>query len=191
MQVYPESDQSVAAHYARAYAWHRSGFPEAAMAETTKLVALGPADPYFLELDGQILLESGKVDAAIPVLRRAVAQAPREPMIMTLLGHALVTSEDPALAGEAETLLKRAVALDRENPFTWYQLGVIYDRRGDKPRAALASAERFSLEGNAPGAAANARMARAGLAAGTPDYIRADDIYLVAGDALDKKKKRR
>ena len=114
-----------------------------------------------------------------------------EPMIITLLGHALVTSEDPKLQAEAEPLLRKAVSLDRENPFTWYQLGVIYDRRGDKPRAALAAAERFSLEGNAMGAMMNARLARAGLPAGTPDSIRADDIMLVAGDALEQQKRKK
>ena len=191
MQKYPEGTNTAAALYARAYAWHRSGYPQQAMAEAAKLVALAPADPYYLELEGQILLESGKVDESLPVLRRAVERAPLEPMIITLLGHALVTSEDAKLQAEAEPLLRKAVSLDRENPFTWYQLGVIYDRRGDKPRAALAAAERFSLEGNAMGAMMNARVARAGLPAGTPDLIRADDIMLVAGDALEQRKRRK
>ena len=191
MQKYPEGTNTAAALYARAYAWHRSGYPQQAMAEAAKLVALAPADPYYLELEGQILLESGKVDESLPVLRRAVERAPLEPMIITLLGHALVTSEDAKLQAEAEPLLRKAVSLDRENPFTWYQLGVIYDRRGDKPRAALAAAERFSLEGNAMGAMMNARVARAGLPAGTPDFIRADDIMLVAGDALEQRKRRK
>ena len=173
MQLYPESDQSAPAHYARAYAWHRSGYPEQANAEAAKLVALSPHDPYFLELQGQVLLESGHVAESVPVLRDAVAHAPREPMIMTLLGHALVQSDDPALTNEAEPLLRRAVALDRENPFTWYQLGVIYDRRGDKARAALAAAERYTLEGNAPGAAYHARLALDRLPRGTPDFIQA------------------
>ncbi|WP_156256548.1 M48 family metalloprotease [Sandarakinorhabdus oryzae] len=191
MQTYPEGTNTAAALYARAYAWHRSGHPELAMAEAAKLVALSPNDPYYLELEGQILLESGKVPESLPVLRRAVERAPFEPMIMTLLGHALVTSEDATLQAEAEPLLRKAVSLDRENPFTWYQLGVIYDRRGDKARAALAAAERFSLEGNAMGAMMNARLARAGLPAGTPDFIRADDIMLVAGDALEQQKRKK
>lgn len=191
MQKYPESQSTPAALYARAYAWHRSGYPEQAMMEAARLVAQRPDDPYFLELQGQILLESGKVDEAIPVLRRAAERAPFEPMILTLLGHALVTSEAPQLQAEAEPLLRKSVSLDRENPFTWYQLGVIYDRRGDKPRAALAAAERFSLEGNAMGAMMNARMARAGLPAGSPDFIRADDIMLVAGDALEQQKRKK
>lgn len=191
MQRYPEGTNTPAALYARAYAWHRSGYPDQAMNAAAQLAALNPDDPYFLELQGQILLESGKVAESLPVLRRAVARAPNEPMIITLLGHALVTSEDPKLQAEAEPLLKKAVTLDRENPFTWYQLGVIYDRRGDKPRAALAAAERFSLEGNAMGAMMNARMARAGLPPGTPDFIRADDITLVAGDALELQKRKK
>lgn len=191
MQRYPEGTNSAAAHYARAYAWHRSGYPDQAMAEAARLVALSPNDPYFLELEGQILLESGKVAESLPVLRRAVANAPNEPMILTLLGHALVTSEDPKLQAEAEPLLKKSVSLDRENPFTWYQLGVIYDRRGDKARAALAAAERFSLEDNAMGAMMNARIARAGLPAGTADFIRADDIMLVASEELDQQKRKK
>lgn len=190
-QLYPESDGSIAGHYARAYAWHRSGYPDQADREAAALVARAPDDPYFLELQGQILLESGKVEDAIPVLRRAVAHAGDQPLILTLLGHALIATERPAELAEAEPLLRRAVARDRENPFAWYELGVIYDRRGDAPRAALASAERFTLEGNAGGAAMNARLALAGLPRNSPDWIRADDIALVADDALAKQKKRR
>ncbi len=191
MQLYPESDQSVPAHYARAYAWHRSAYGDLATGEVDKLLKTAPGDAYFLELKGQILLESGKIADAVPVLRLAVKNAPNEPLIMTLLGHALISTETKADFAEAEPLLKRAIARDRENPFAWYQLGVIYDRKGDEPHAALAAAERYSLEGNAKGAAANARTALAGLPKGTPDWIRAEDISLVAKDELGNKKRRR
>jgi len=191
LQLYPESDKSVPAHYARAYAWHHSAYAVQAAAEADALLRTAPADPYFLELKGQILLENGKVAEAVPLLRAAVSNAPNEPLIMTLLGHALISTENPVDFAEAEPLLKNALARDRENPFAWYQLGVIYDRKGGAPRAALAAAERYSLENNARGAAANARLALAGLPPGTPDWIRAEDISLVAGDELGKKKRRR
>ncbi|WP_439533397.1 M48 family metalloprotease [Polymorphobacter sp.] len=193
MQLYPESDTSIPAHYARAYAWHRSAYVDQALKEADYLLAKSPNDPYFLELKGQILLESGRADDAVPVLRAAVANAPDEPLIMTLLGHALISTEKPDLYAEAEPLLKKAIARDRENPFAWYQLGVIYDRTGDEPRAALASAERLSMQGNPAGAAHNARIALNGLPRGTPDWIRADDIALAAADDLEKngKKKKR
>ena len=57
---YPESDQSVPAHYARAYAYHLGGYPDKADAEADALLATDPHDPFFLELKGQILLEGGK-----------------------------------------------------------------------------------------------------------------------------------
>jgi len=193
MRLYPESDTSIPAHYARAYAYHRSAYVDAAVRETDALLAKAPDDPYFLELKGQILLESGRVDDAIPTLRRAVENAPDEPLIMTLLGHALIAAENEVHFAEAEALLRRAIQKDRSNPFAWYQLGVIYDRTGDKPRAALASAERLSLQGNVQGAMMNARLAMNGLPKGSPDWIRADDIALAAADDFDRmnRKKRR
>ena len=59
MTTYPPSDTSVPARYARAYAYHRSGYPEQAAVETAALVKAQPDDPYFLELQGQVMLEAG------------------------------------------------------------------------------------------------------------------------------------
>ena len=56
---YPESDQTVPAHYARAYAYHLGAYPDKALSEAEALLKTNPHDPYFLELKGQILLESG------------------------------------------------------------------------------------------------------------------------------------
>lgn len=189
LQIYPETDLSDPAHYARAYAWHRAAYPERALYEIDTLVRAHPRDPYYLELKGQILLESGRPAEAVPVLRQAVAAAPTEPLIATLLGHALIATENPANLAEAKPLLRTAIARDADNPFAWYQLGIIYDREGDRPRAALAMAEQASLSGNEQVAGMNARVALAGLPQGSPDWIRAQDIALVAAGA-DKKKKR-
>ena len=51
---------SIPARYARAYACHRTAHPDEAMAEVDSLLAAAPHDPYFLELKGQVLLESGQ-----------------------------------------------------------------------------------------------------------------------------------
>lgn len=190
-RVYPESDSSEGARYARAYAWHRSAYADAAAREIDALLKGRPNDPYFLELKGQILLEGGKPADAVPILRRAVAAAPDQPLIATQLGHALVSTEDPKDFAEAEVLLRKAIAQDRENPFAWYNLGVIFDRKGDEPRAALAQAESANLSGDARSAAAKARFARAQLPKGTRDWLRADDIAEVAANELADKKRRR
>ncbi len=194
MRSYPESDQSVPAHYARAYAWHKSAYPQKALDEVNALTKANPHDPYFLELRGQVLLESGRPAEAIAPLREAVRLTNSEPLIATLLGHALIATEDDSHFPEAEQVLRASVAKDRENPFAWYQLGVVYEHRGDTARAALATAERYSLEGNQPLALRNAEMAMQGIEKGTSDYLRAQDIAMAARAEMeknDKKKKKK
>jgi predicted Zn-dependent protease len=192
LRKYPESNTTIPARYARAYAWHKSAYPQKALAEVEALLAADPDDPYFLELEGQVLLESGRPKEAIPPLRKAVSQSRAQPLISATLGHALIATEDPANYAEAERVLKTAVALDNQNPFAWYQLGIVYANKGDQARAALASAERYSLEGGqAALALRNAEMAMQGLPQGSPDWIRAQDISMVARAEVERERKRR
>ncbi|MGC4250403.1 MAG: M48 family metalloprotease [Sphingobium sp.] len=187
---YPESDQTIPAHYARAYAWHKSAYPQKALAEADTLLGAMPHDPYFLELKGQILLESGRPKEAIAPLREAV-KLTNQPLIATLLGHALIATEDDANFAEAEQVLRNAVARDRENPFAWYQLGVVYERRGDSARAALATAERYSMTGQDGLAMRSADAAMQGLKPGTVDYLRAQDIAMTSRAAVEQKRKKK
>ena len=191
LRDYPLSDISVPARYARAYAWHRSAYPEKALEEADALLKAVPGDPYFYELKGQILLESGRAAEALPLLREAVAKTNSQPLIASLFGHALIATEDERNFKEAERVLKSSVAKDNDNPFAWYQLGVVFDRNGDAPRAAMASAERYHLEGRPKLALANAELAARTLPQGTPDWIRAQDIVLVSKTAVNEEKRKR
>ena len=187
---YPESDPSVPAHYARAYAYHMSSYPDKALAETDALLQTNPHDPFFLELKGQVLLESGKPAEAIAPLREAAERSGDMPLIAAMLGHALVATEDRKNFLEAKQVLKAAVGRDNQNPFAWYQLGIIYDREGDPARAALATAERNNLEDNPKLALVSAETAMKGIPTGTPDWLRAQDIAMVSKAELAKKDKR-
>src|SRR3954471_9517468 len=187
---YPESDKSIPAHYARAYAYHMGGYPDKAISEVNALLAIDPHDAFFLELEGQVLLETGKPKEAIAPLREATQRSGDMPLIAAMLGHALVATEDPKYFTEAKQVLKTAVARDNQDPFAWYQLGIIYDREGDEARAQLATAERSNLEGNPKLAYASAQMAMKGIASGTPDWLRAQDIAMVSRAELVKKDKR-
>lgn len=191
LQVYPETDTSVPARYARAYAFHKEAFLDKAMAETDALLAKAPDDPYFLELKGQILLEAGKPGDALPSLRRATQLSDNQPLIATTFGHALIASESAANLPEAEKVLKNAVDRDRENPFAWYQLGVVYGQRGDIPRAKLASAEQQVMQLQYGAALQSAETAEAGLPTGSPDWLRAQDIAMQARAAIERDRKRR
>ena len=188
---YPEHDKSVPAHYARAYAYHVGGYPRKALAEADALLAAAPEDPYFLELKGQVLLESGRPADAIAPLRDATDRSGNSPLIASMLGHALIATEQAQNFPEAKRVLRAAIGRDNENPFAWYQLGIIYDREGDTARAALATAERNSLEGKPRLALRSAQLAMKGIPAGTPDYLRAQDIAMVSQAEIKKDRKKR
>jgi predicted Zn-dependent protease len=182
---YPVTDNSVPARYARAYAWHKSAYPDKAVAEADALLAKTPNDPYIQELKGQILLESGKPNEALPMLRNAVQSTSYNPLIAALFGHALIATENPANFAEAKSVLRTAIQRDNQNPFAWYQLGTIYAHEGDQARAMLSTAERYNLEGAAVPALTNARTAMRGLPKGSSDWIRAQDIVLVSQTSID------
>jgi predicted Zn-dependent protease len=188
---YPESDKTIPATYARAYAWHKAAYPAKALAEADALVARNPEDPYFLELQGQILLESGRPADALQALRKASELTGNQPLIAGVFGHALIATEDKGNLAEAEKVLKSAVAKDNRNPFAWYQLGVVYEAKGDEPRAALASAERYLMEGAPQLALPNAATAMAGLPEYSQDWIRAQDVKLVAEAQVAKLRDKR
>lgn len=190
LRQYPASDTSVPAHYARAYAWHKSARSDRALEEVNALVSSNANDPYFLELQGQVLLESGRPAEALAPLRRATEISRSEPLIATTFGHALIATEDSSHFAEAEDVLRAAVNRDNDNPFAWYQLGVIYSQRGDEARASLASAESMALTGRYGPALVNAERAVASLPVQSPDWIRAQDIALVARSSLDEERRR-
>ena len=191
MVLYPESKKSVPARYARAYAWHKSAYPDKALAEADSLLAEAPTDPYFHELKGQILLESGRPNEALESLRQSVKYAPDQPLISALLGHALISTERADHYEEAKRVLRAAIGRDNSNPFAWYQLGIVYDREGDPGRAALATAERYNLQGEPRLALVNAEQALKTVPTGTPDWLRAQDIAMVSRTEVEKKKKNR
>jgi predicted Zn-dependent protease len=191
LNKYPESDQSIYAHYARAYAWHKAGYPDKADAETRALIKLKPDDPYFLEIRGQILLEAGQPADALAALKEATELTRYSPLIATTYGHALIATEDRANYPEAIRVLKIATNKDDDNPFGWYQLGTAYELTGDTARASLAAAEQASLTGQTARAVMSARTAMANLPPNSSDWIRAQDIAMTGQNELDQKKRRR
>ena len=88
-------------------------------------------------------------------------------------------------------MLRGAIARDRATPVARYQPGVVDEQRGHTPRAALASAERFSMIGQDSMALRSADAAMQGLKPGTVDYLRAQDIAMVSRAAVEQKRKKR
>ena len=191
LQRFPETRTDIPARYARAYAYHKNALVEQALVEADALIAQDPYDPYFLELKGQVLLESGEPAEALAPLRKATELTLSEPLIASMFGHALIATEDETHFVEAERVLRAAVARDRYNPFAWYQLGVVYAAKGDMPRARLASAEQQVMTRRYDLAIRSAQFAEASLPEGSADWIRAQDIGLQARAELERLKERR
>src|SRR5690606_13083081 len=97
---YPISDNSLPARYAHAIVAYRTGNPAAAQKQIDGLIKAAPNNPYFYELKGQAYLETGRPDAAVAPLRKAVALAPNANIIKVLLAQALVAGNTPAIADE-------------------------------------------------------------------------------------------
>ena len=184
---YPETDRSLPALYARAIATYRKSGMNAAAPLLDALIAAKPDWPYFYELKGQFLLESGNPAAAVPPLREAVRLGPNEPLIRVMLGQALLGTNDRKLVDEAITNLRTALAREDSSAMGYRQLAAAYARKAEAAQAVgakklfmaqaeLASAEAYFYEGQLKLAKHQAKRAKAGFIDGTPNWIKADDI---------------
>ncbi|CAN1520959.1 COG4783 Putative Zn-dependent protease, contains TPR repeats [Rhabdaerophilaceae bacterium] len=174
---YPAHDQTKAARYARAIIEYRFGRPDSAIRLIDALIAGEPNNPYFLELKGQALLEGGRPNEAIPALRRAVALAPGQALIRTMLGHALVAADNPRFNDEAIRELTNATSRDSENYEGFRYLALAYARKGDEGNASLASARGALIGGQEEEARRLARRSMTLLPENSPGYRAAKDIF--------------
>jgi predicted Zn-dependent protease len=173
---YPLNDHSLAARYARAIATYRRSDLKRALVEIDGLIQAQPGNPYFHELKGQALLESGRAADAVAPLRRAVQLAPSPGLIQIMLAQALISGGDAKQADEAVHLLRTAIVHEPEASNAYAQLAMAYGKKGDLAHADLASAEAAFYRGDFPAATMLATRAKTKLPVGSPAWVRADDI---------------
>jgi predicted Zn-dependent protease len=162
--------------YERAIALHRLPAPEQAVQAAERLIAMRPSDPFYHELKGQILLESGNAAAAVPSYREAVRLAPGEPLLKAGLGRALLQLGTPPANAEALAILEAARRDDLADATALRDLATAYERAGNRGMATLATAERYALNGETESALGMAHRAAAILPEGSPGWLRAQDI---------------
>jgi predicted Zn-dependent protease len=176
MRRYASSNNSMPARYARAISTYRHGSINSAIQQIDGLIAEQPANPYFHEVKGQALLESGRAREAIAPLRRAVALSNGSPLIRMLLGQALVQSGDKSVAAEAISELRQALSREPSASLGYRQLAIALGRQGDQANAALASAQASFNEGDLSTARQLAARAQRELPKGSPGWLKAEDI---------------
>ena len=173
---YPPSDNSLPARYARTIQMFRFGDRNRAAALADELIRAQPGNPYFHEIRGQILLETGLPQQALPSLRRAVSLAPNSGLIRIMLGHALVATNNNAVLDEAVRELRLALQREPEAADGYRQLAIAYGRKGDRGQADLSAAQASLYEGDLVAARSLARRAQGSLPTGSPGWLRAEDI---------------
>ena len=183
LRAYPESDVSVAARYARAIALYRIPVIDRALAVLDGLLADFPDDPWFHELEGQILFENGRIAAAVESYERAVALRGDSALLRFGLARAQIETGDSALAEDAIGHLEAATRLEEGRPSYWHFLGIARGRAGDRARSSLALAEAAYLRGRMAEARHHARAAAKALPEGSPGWLRAEDIASAASAA--------
>ena len=174
--MFPASDNSMPARYARAIARNFSAGIDAALPDINALIAAEPDNPYFHELKGQFLLESGRVREAIPSLRKAVELAPEAGIIRIMFAQALLATNERDHLLEAQQNLRRALVTEEYSPSGYRQLAIAYGRLGRIPDAELASAQAYFYEGNLKLAKEQAERAKAGFPPHSASWVKADDI---------------
>jgi predicted Zn-dependent protease len=173
---YPLNDHSLAARYARAIATFKQSDINKALHEIDELIQAQPGNPYFHELKGQALLESGRGAEAAAPLRRAAQLSPNPALIQIMLAQALISTNNTKVADEAVSLLRSALTREPEAAGAYAQLAMAYGRKGDVAHADLASAEAAFYRGDYPAATMLATRAKTRLPVGSPAWVRADDI---------------
>jgi predicted Zn-dependent protease len=174
------NDTGEIATLSRAIAYHRTPDVDRALAEVGRLLQMRPGDPFYQELQGQILFESRRFDAAIAAYGRAVELAPREPLILAGYGRALLAPDNAATNARALDVLSRAQARDPFDPRMLRDLALAHARAGQPGMAATVTAERYAVMGRMEDAAALATRAVGLLPQGSPGWIRAQDVLRVA-----------
>lgn len=176
---YPRTDKSLPARYARGIARYFQGGHgglQAALSEIDYLIKARPQYPYFWEVKGDLLMRSGKSKEAIPHLRKAISLTRGgASLIRVQLATALQNSGGKGSLNESVKLLRKSLIGDK-NPRAYRLLATAYYKKGDRPKADAMTAQAYFFEGNLKQAQIFAQRAHRALKAGSPEWIKNEDI---------------
>jgi tetratricopeptide (TPR) repeat protein len=146
-------------------AYERLGRTEEALAAYRTAISLDGSPPQNANVRvslGALLIESGKVDEAIPVLVESAALEPRDPHAHRELGKAYLRLGQ---LDRAQSELETAVGLDPQSAPTHFLLAQAYNRGGLYDKARLESEKYGTLSGQRSAPDDAVREARAALTA--------------------------
>lgn len=163
--------------------YHRQSNAKKAVASINQAIALRPKDPYYYELKGQILIESRDFNGAVRAYKGCVDRVPSNALCLGSYGRALLAAGQTK---KALGVLEKARSRDFRHSGILRDLASAYARAKNPGMAAVASAERYALQGRMKDAGIQAKRALGMLPQGSAGWRRADDIALAAKRAAKK-----
>ena len=170
--LYPNSDTSDAALYARAIARMQAGNLSGARVGTQTLISRNPDNPYFYELLGDIDYQLGHYDDSVEAYEKSLSLQESAPQIETALALVLTERNKPGDNARAIELCKRSL-LVQPAPLTYWVLARAYEDGG---LSDWARAEYYHLRGDEENARKYAKLARKKLPKDSPEYIKSGDL---------------
>ncbi|MEM9841037.1 MAG: M48 family metalloprotease [Pseudomonadota bacterium] len=181
---YPPTDTSKPARYARSISAMKSADLGTALREIDSLIEEEPENPYFHELKGQILFETGKPIESIDPLLEANRLLPNNALLQISLARSLLQRAEPGDTDLAEIALRDALIQEPNNAFAWTQLAIVFDQQENTAMAQVATAEAAFNIGNYPRAHHFAQRALRQLEPNTRSFQQANDIRNATDPAL-------
>ena len=168
------SPKTVEAKIAHVVAYHRLSKTEKALKLIDSLLKEESENPYFIELKGQVLSETGRHKEALIYYRKASKALPQNALLRTDYARSLLSQSSPDYALAADQLA-RATQLDATNPMSWQLLAQAEAELNHKGKAALAHAEAALLRNDGELARRYATEALDKLPKSSPALLRAQD----------------
>lgn len=189
-QALMDKGNSISSRYGRAIGTYRKGKMQDAIALLDPLIKAEPKNPYFYELKGQILFESGKVEDSLAPYAKAVEYAPRSGLIRAAYAHALLESKTDTKKREAEAIkqLTRALEVEPREAQSHRMLAIAYGKQGQEGMSQLHLAEEAVLQGKFDIAIRQARLAGSTLPKNSASWLRSTDILAFAQKKKKEKK---
>ncbi len=181
---YPPTDTSAPARYARSISAMKAADLTTALREIDSLIEEQPENPFFHELKGQILFETGRPIDSVEPLIEANRLLPDNPLIQVSLARSLLERNEDGDIDLAEIALRDALIKEPNNAFAWTQLAIVFENQGNRPMAQVATAEAAYNIGNYPRAHSFAQRAIRDLTPDTPAFRQASDIRNATDPAL-------
>jgi len=183
-KLYPETDTSFPARYARVIATYKQGNWDKAQTDLDALIAENPNNPYLWELKGQIYFETGRPLLARPAHEKSVELMPTAALLQLNLGQTLIAIGGKDNLNEAVQHLQESVKYEDDDSFAWEQLAQAYDGLNQPGLARLATAEAQFFEGDYNSARTSAVWSQKYFDPQSPEFRRARDIVMATSSEM-------